>query len=77
MQAYSAELSQLIQSEMVAGGFTTENEFLLAAVHSFAERRASIEAIERGLDDAATGRTRPWREAISDARSRHNLANNP
>jgi hypothetical protein len=77
MQTYSPELARLIQAEMVAGGYSSENDLLVAAVQTLAQRRSSVQGIERGLEDANSGRARPWREALGEARSRHNLANEP
>jgi hypothetical protein len=62
MQTYSPESTRLIHAELDAGGYASENDLLVAAVQTFAQRRSSIQGIERVLDDARTG---TWREAIA------------
>jgi Arc/MetJ-type ribon-helix-helix transcriptional regulator len=52
-----SEIDCLIQRELEAGNYADEADVLRHALHLLTQRRESLEAIRRGLDDIAAGRT--------------------
>ena len=58
MATLTPEIIELIAAERAAGNFASDEDVLREALKTLAERRETIEGIQRGLDDVAAGRTK-------------------
>lgn len=69
--SFPKKLQKLIAKEMAAGSYDDEQDLLVQAVQSLAERRAAIEGIRRGLADMKAGRMRSWKVCRRELLKRH------
>lgn len=77
---FPADVQKLVDEQMAAGNYGTEDELLRAALSALTERDnvveedpAVIEGIRRGLADVEAGRGRPFEEFDAEFRAKHNL----
>jgi predicted transcriptional regulator len=70
----SSQVDKLLGQILATGAYNDPDAVLVDALHQLLQRQEDVKAIQRGLDDVAAGRTKPWREAIDDARQRHALS---
>lgn len=69
--ALSPKLQKMIAREMEVGDYSSQEQLLTQALRALAERRSAIAGIQRGLDDAAEGRTRSRKAFSRGVRRRH------
>ena len=64
----STELAATIDEEMATGQYDSEEQLLREALLALREQREDFAAIQAGIDDWQSGRTRPIAEVVADIR---------
>jgi predicted transcriptional regulator len=67
----SPEIRKLIANEMAAGRYKSQDALLVDALGALADRRAAVEGIRRGLEDAQAGRQRTRKQFTKLLLQRH------
>jgi hypothetical protein len=62
------DIAELIQNEMVLGGYSSEEAVLRDALGALADRRSVLDDIRQGIEDMNSGRGRPLQEVDADIR---------
>ena len=78
---FPSDVQKLIQEQMCAGNYRSEDDLLRDALRALGEQRQSIidedpvviEGIRRGLADMEAGRGRPFEEFDAEFRAKHNI----
>ncbi len=65
---FPPEIKQLIDQNMTAGNYASEDDVLQAALHVLADYHATVADVRQGLVDHAQGRGEPLSQAIADIR---------
>ena len=76
---FPPDLYRLLQEQMAAGNYSSEDDVLRDALLALDERRRSIleidlevvEGIRRGLADVRAGRVQPFAEFDAEMRAKH------
>ncbi len=75
------DVQKIIQAQMGAGGYRSEDEVLRDALHALVEQQEALleddpivtEGIRRGLGDAGSGRIRPLSDFDAEFRHQHDI----
>lgn len=78
---FPSDVQRLVEQQMSAGNYNSEDDLLRDALRALDEHRQSIvekdpvviEGIRRGLADMAAGRGRPFAEFDAEFRAKHNI----
>ena len=70
-----ADIQERVNALLETGRYSSEEDILRAAVSALEEQDADLAAIQRGIDDMVTGRTRPFADFDADFRRRNQIEN--
>jgi Arc/MetJ-type ribon-helix-helix transcriptional regulator len=66
--AFPPEIRELIDQNMAAGKYASEEEVIQAALHALSEYHATLADIRQGMIDYEEGRGEPLSQAMADIR---------
>jgi hypothetical protein len=62
------DIVELIQNEMILGGYSSEEAVLRDALWALADRRSVLDDIRQGIEDMNSGRGRSLQDVDADVR---------
>ena len=70
---FPSDVQERVNALLGTGRYASEEEILRAAVAALEEQNADLSAIQGGINDMESGRTRPFAEFDADFRKRNQI----
>ncbi len=74
---FPADVSELVQTQMALGGYTSEDDVLRDALLALAQRLEVLSDVRAGLAELEAGSGRPLDEVNADLRRKYGIAREP